>query len=355
MVIVVRKRSLILLVLLIIPLNVFAAKNPYEEVPRFKNTYTSAVWDLVYENTGIALPYWDEPSTWESKAKLAGYTVGTKPRSNSIVINKSGCKGVISSVEYINRILTYDEWYNELTTEGLNDIYDSMNGGDPLSKEEIFSNLIIREDFTDVDYCMYVYDKDDTTLGLDYVPQGMNPKPCPNFDYDNYFYTSEYTGQLIKYDNSASGCKRVAFIYLDIPPKPTTTTKKKTTTSTTTTKKKTTTIKKTSTTTKKITTTLKNTTTSSLMTSVSTPTTTETTSEVEEDTTLVIPTLEVTTYITSTEPITTISAERTIVTTKEIVINDSPETDKKDYLLYILIGILFLIMAYIYISLVIKK
>ena len=59
------------------------AYNPY--VGGYRNC-TWTVWQLVYEQTGIALPGWHNAGQWAYDAANSGYTVTTTPAVNSIIV-----------------------------------------------------------------------------------------------------------------------------------------------------------------------------------------------------------------------------------------------------------------------------
>ena len=65
---------------------VFAANNPYPGNMNSNCTY--AAWQKTKDILGIELPGWGNAWTWYSSAQSAGYSVGTTPRANSIVVFK---------------------------------------------------------------------------------------------------------------------------------------------------------------------------------------------------------------------------------------------------------------------------
>lgn len=95
----------LILCLAIIPV-VMAAKNPYS---KYKNWYGEKVanctydaWQAAYDNLGIALPGWGNANTWLSSAAKAGYSIGSKPKKNSIVVFDDGGYGHVAFVTAFN-------------------------------------------------------------------------------------------------------------------------------------------------------------------------------------------------------------------------------------------------------------
>lgn len=96
----------IILISLFIP-NAYAATNPYGKYQELYNMKTVRctwyAWQQAYENTGVALPGWDNAQTWYNSAKQAGYSVGKEAKPNSIAVWSSidgyGHVGYVVSVE----------------------------------------------------------------------------------------------------------------------------------------------------------------------------------------------------------------------------------------------------------------
>ncbi len=318
MVIVVRKRSLILLILLILPISVSAATNPYSN---YIGACTWDAWDRAYNYGGVALPYWHDACKWEIDAKNSGYTTGTIAKSNSIEVQqRGGCPG---HVEYLYKIYTFDEWYSTLTEEELDNIYDYFDRS--ITKSELYSYLRNNMD-EKYDLCIYQYDNPSIRGRMPCrYEEGYNPgygcsldsNRC-NFDYDDFYYYDSDENKLVKYDNS--GNYRYSYIYLDIPRKTTTkkTTKKTTTKKTT---KKTTT-KKVTTKPTTILTTKKNEV--SVKTTVSSTTTTTSIISIDIPTNIIDITQETTENTTEPSPTTT---STTTTTTTQISNDVLPESD----------------------------
>lgn len=81
-----------------------AASNPYP-VNNWGSTgewsnCTWSVWQLVYDNLGIALPggWGNAGSSWLSNARNAGYTTGSSPKVNSIIV----FDGHVAFVTYVS-------------------------------------------------------------------------------------------------------------------------------------------------------------------------------------------------------------------------------------------------------------
>ena len=66
--------------------NAYAASNPYPG--NMDSNCTYAAWQKTKDILGIELPKWGNAWTWYSSAPSAGYSVGTTPRANSIVVFK---------------------------------------------------------------------------------------------------------------------------------------------------------------------------------------------------------------------------------------------------------------------------
>lgn len=119
------------LMLMFIP-NVMAKSNPY---PKTYDPGTGTqivnctwyVWDETKKRTGIELPTWYNVWTWYSKAKKAGFSVGSEPKANSIFVLdyskvfgediKMGHVGYVTSVD--GDTITYDEAGNAFVGNGI--------------------------------------------------------------------------------------------------------------------------------------------------------------------------------------------------------------------------------------------
>lgn len=68
--------------------------NPYREGYEADNVYysncTYYAWELAKQYTGIQLPPWSDAVYWYDQAKTAGYSVGTSPQANSIIVYSGG-------------------------------------------------------------------------------------------------------------------------------------------------------------------------------------------------------------------------------------------------------------------------
>ena len=65
---------------------VSAASNPYKQSGPYGTNCTWYAWKMAYEKAGITLPGWGNAKEWYSDAKNAGYSVGTTPKANSIIV-----------------------------------------------------------------------------------------------------------------------------------------------------------------------------------------------------------------------------------------------------------------------------
>ena len=105
----------LLLISLFIP-NVYAATNPYGKYQELYNIKTVRctwyAWQQAYENTGVALPGWDNAQTWYNSAKQAGYSVGREAKPNSIAVWSS-----IDGYGHVGYVVSVDGDYM-ITNEG---------------------------------------------------------------------------------------------------------------------------------------------------------------------------------------------------------------------------------------------
>ena len=84
------KKIKIIIFLLIINVlsisGVNAASNPYKQSGPYGTNCTWYAWKMAYEKAGVTLPGWGNAKEWYSDAKRAGYSVGTTPKANSIIV-----------------------------------------------------------------------------------------------------------------------------------------------------------------------------------------------------------------------------------------------------------------------------
>lgn len=84
------KKIKIIIFLLIINVlsisGVNAASNPYKQSGPYGTNCTWYTWKMAYEKAGVTLPGWGNAKEWYSDAKRAGYSVGTTPKANSIIV-----------------------------------------------------------------------------------------------------------------------------------------------------------------------------------------------------------------------------------------------------------------------------
>lgn len=84
-------------------LNVSAATNPYKESGPYGTNCTCYAWKMANEKAGVILPGWGNAKNWFNDAKDDGYTVGTTPKANSIIVwgdwTSYGHVGYVESVE----------------------------------------------------------------------------------------------------------------------------------------------------------------------------------------------------------------------------------------------------------------
>lgn len=66
--------------------NVYAANNPYKESGPYGINCTWYTWKMANEKAGVTLPGWGDAKEWYNDAKNHGYSVGTTPKSNSIIV-----------------------------------------------------------------------------------------------------------------------------------------------------------------------------------------------------------------------------------------------------------------------------
>ena len=84
------KKIKIMILLLIINLlsigSVKSASNPYKQSGPYGTNCTWYAWKMAYEKAGVTLPGWGNAKEWYNDAKSAGYSVGTTPKANSIIV-----------------------------------------------------------------------------------------------------------------------------------------------------------------------------------------------------------------------------------------------------------------------------
>ncbi len=129
-------KKFLLLILLLIPIPLFAASNPYPRTQEF-NGYistpcTTVVWQEVYNRLGIALPGgWGDAVNWLRNASNDGYKIGSEAKANSIAVYSGNSYG---HVAYVTQV--YDEYMhiveNNATKEGKHeaDVNKTVGYGD---------------------------------------------------------------------------------------------------------------------------------------------------------------------------------------------------------------------------------
>lgn len=84
-------------------LEVTAATNPYKQAGPYGTNCTWYAWKMAYEKAGVVLPGWGNAKNWYRDAQNSGYTVGTTPQANSIIVwgdwTSYGHVGYVESVE----------------------------------------------------------------------------------------------------------------------------------------------------------------------------------------------------------------------------------------------------------------
>lgn len=86
------------------PLTAKAASNPYpwwnynNGVNDRERSCTSVAWQKTYDTLKIALPAWGNGGSWYNNAKKAGYSVGSSPKVNSLVVWTGGTYGHVAYV-----------------------------------------------------------------------------------------------------------------------------------------------------------------------------------------------------------------------------------------------------------------
>ena len=110
------KRKFLLLMLILsssFTLNVNAASNPYSSIGPYGVNCTWYTWKKAYDKTGVQLPGWGNAKTWYDSAKKAGYSVGSEPKKNSIVVWNMTSYGHVAFVERVSedKIYVWDSDY----------------------------------------------------------------------------------------------------------------------------------------------------------------------------------------------------------------------------------------------------
>lgn len=76
----------ILVIITIFSITNVNAANPYKESGPYGTNCTWYAWKMANEKGGVSLPGFGNAKEWYNDAKRAGYSVGTTPASNSIVV-----------------------------------------------------------------------------------------------------------------------------------------------------------------------------------------------------------------------------------------------------------------------------
>ena len=79
-----------------------AADNPYKSTGPYGINCTWYTWDKVKNMRGVSLPAWGNAKTWYNSAKTAGFKVGVKPQSNSIIVGDITEYGHVAYVEKVS-------------------------------------------------------------------------------------------------------------------------------------------------------------------------------------------------------------------------------------------------------------
>ncbi len=96
--------SILFLAAILFPFShVKAATNPYRQSGPYGTNCTWYAWKMAYEKAGITLPGWGNAKDWYNDARNSGYTVGTTPKANSIIVwggwTSYGHVGYVESVD----------------------------------------------------------------------------------------------------------------------------------------------------------------------------------------------------------------------------------------------------------------
>lgn len=97
------KLLFLIFIILFGSINVKAASNPYAQTGPYGTNCTWYAWKMAYERAGVSLPGWGNAKNWYNDAINSGYSVGTTPRANSIIVwggwTSYGHVGYVESVE----------------------------------------------------------------------------------------------------------------------------------------------------------------------------------------------------------------------------------------------------------------
>ena len=81
------KNILFLVIIILLSVtNVYAASNPYKKSGPYGTNCTWYAWKMAYEKVGVALPGLGDAKNWYKNALNRGYSVGSTPKSNSVVV-----------------------------------------------------------------------------------------------------------------------------------------------------------------------------------------------------------------------------------------------------------------------------
>ena len=80
------KKLILFLIFFLFINNVQAASNPYKQAGPYGTNCTWYAWKMAYEKAKVTLPGWGNAKNWYSDAQNAGYSVGTTPKANSIIV-----------------------------------------------------------------------------------------------------------------------------------------------------------------------------------------------------------------------------------------------------------------------------
>ncbi len=137
----IKRIILIILFMLIGVINCLAASNPYKQAGPYGTNCTWYTWAKAYERAGVALPAWGNAKTWYESARNAGYSVGTTPRSNSVVVWNITSYGHVGYVESVRdgKIYVWDSDQECISKEDENYCYD--NSVDESTLRECENNM----------------------------------------------------------------------------------------------------------------------------------------------------------------------------------------------------------------------
>lgn len=83
---------------------VHAEGNPYPTNGYYWGNCTWGAWQLAYEKLGVEMPGMGNAQEWYANAKADGYSVGSDPAANSIVVWSGGRSGLghVAYVDFVN-------------------------------------------------------------------------------------------------------------------------------------------------------------------------------------------------------------------------------------------------------------